>query len=124
MKDFLNIAKTTVYATNEKGELKQNVRNAFKAEFITALRSALTEMGLETALVSDGIAVIIPNETEGALYVVVDGAVKSLAYDFNTEAEAYTEKVAEKAKAEQAKAEAKAKKLAEAEALKAKKNAK
>lgn len=124
MKDFLNTAKTTVFATNEKGELKQNVRNDFKRDFMTALRSALTEMGLDTELVSDGIAVVVPNETEGSLVVVVDGAVKSLAYDLNTEAEAYTLKVEAKAKAEAEKAEAKAKKLAEAEALKAKKNAK
>lgn len=124
MKNFLQTANTTVFATNEKGELKQNVRNAFKADFMVALRSALTEMGLETELVSDGIAVVIPNETEGNLTVVVDGAVKSLGFDLATEAEAFAQKQIDKAKAEEAKAEAKAKKIAEAEALKAKKNAK
>ena len=124
MKDFLAKAYSTVYATNEKGELKQTVRNEFKRDFMNALRSALTEMGIETHLVADGIAVVVPNETEGSLVVAVDGAVKSLAYDLNTESEAFAQKVADKAKAEKEKAEAKAKKLAEAEALKAKKNAK
>ena len=124
MKDFLTKAYSTVFATNEKGELKQNVRNDFKRDFMVALREALTGLGVETHLVGDGIAVVVPNETEGSLVVVVDGAVKSLAYDLNTEAEAFVQKVADKAKAEADKAEAKAKKLAEAEALKAKKNAK
>lgn len=125
MKNFLENAYKTVFATNEKKELKQNVRNDFKRDFMVALRSALTDLGLETELVSDGIAVIIPNETEGSLVVVVDGAVKSVVdYDLASEAEAYKEKVIAKAKAEADKAEAKAKKLAEAELAKAKKNAK
>lgn len=124
MKDFLTNAKTTVFATNEKGELKQNVRNDFKRDFMTALRSALDDLGLETHLISDGIAVVVPNDTEGSIVVAVDGAVKSLNFDLNTEAEAFAQKQKDKAEADRKKAEEKAKKIAEAEANKAKKNAK
>lgn len=124
MKDFLAKVLSTVFPTNEKGEIKQTVRNDFKRDFIVALRSVFTDLGIETHLVADGIAVVIPNETEGSIIVVVDGAVKSLGFDLNSEAEAFAQKVAEKAQKEKEKAEAKAKKIAEAEALKAKKNAK
>lgn len=124
MKNFLEKVFTTVFATNEKKELKQNVRNDFKRDFVIALRSALTDLGLETEMVSDGIAVIIPNDTEGKLVVVVDGAVKSLNYDLYSESKAYTEKVESDRLKAIAKAEAKAKTIAEAEANKLKKNAK
>lgn len=124
MKDFLAKVLTAVFPTNEKGEIKQTERNAFKREFMSALRSALTDLGLETHITSEGIIVVIPNKEEGAILVALDGAVKSKEYDLHTAIIAFEEKVAETARKEKEKAEAKAKKIAEAEALKAKKNAK
>lgn len=109
MKNFAEKVYNTVYDTNEKGELKQNVRNAFKADLMSAFKDFLKANGLDAETVSDGVAVSFANENEGAICVVFDGTVKSLSYDLDSEMKAFAEKQAEKAekalKAEKAKAE-------------------
>lgn len=112
MKELLQEVQATVYATNEKGDLKQNVRNELKRTVMNALNLYLAESGAETHVIGEGIAVVLPNETEGAIVIVVDAVVKALSYDLETEVTDRKEKLAEK--------EEKAKKLAEEKAKKIK----
>lgn len=121
MKNFAEKVHNTVYETNEKGELKQNVRNAFKADLMTAFKDFLKEQGLDVATVHDGVAVRFSNETEGSLTVVFDGTVKSLSYEMDTQAEIYEMERAEKVEKAEKKAKEKAEKLALAEKAKAEK---
>ena len=121
MKTFAENVKTTVYETNEKGELKQNVRNKFKADLMDAFKDFLKVNGFDAETVSDGVAVSFANETEGAICVVFDGTVKSLSYDLDTEIEAHAQKVSEKIAKEIKAHELKQAKIAESERLKAEK---
>lgn len=121
MKNFAETVYTTVYETNEKGELKQNVRNQFKADLMSAFKDFLKEQGFDAETVSDGVAVSFANETEGSICVVFDGTVKSLSYDLDSEMKAHAEKVAEKAEKAEKAAKAKAEKIALAEKAKAEK---
>lgn len=106
-------------AENEKGQLKQNVRNELRTDLVDALTEALVELGLEAVRTEDGVAIAIPNEDLGSIPVVIGATIKDLAYDIY-EAEAdYKAKLVAKVEADKAKAEAKAKALAEKEALKA-----
>jgi hypothetical protein len=118
MKNYLETIKNSVLPLNEKGELKQNVRNAFRSDFIEALFNALTELGLEAKITEDGIGIEIPNTELGSVAVVVSATVKDLSYSVDTENEAYLEKLEAKAEAERVKAELKARNLAEKEANK------
>ena len=115
MKDFAKVK----FELNEKGQLKQNVRNGFKAEVMAEVMKMFQDAGMEVYAVADGMAVNFANDELGALAVVFDGVVKGLEYDAEYEAEAYNAVLAEKAeKAVKAEAE-KARKIAEKEALKA-----
>ena len=118
MKNYLETVKTTVYALNEKGELKQNVRNQFRTDFMETLAEALVSLGLEAKVNESGIGIALPNDELGNLSVVVSATVKDLDYSVEDEYEAYLEKVEAKAEAERQKAEAKAKAIALKEAEK------
>lgn len=119
MKNYLEVVKVAELAENDKGQLKQNVRNEFRADFMEALAEALNGLGLDAKLTVDGIGLEIPNENLGAIPVVISATVKDLAYSVDDANAEYLEKVQAKAEALKAKAEAKAKALAEKEALKA-----
>ncbi len=120
MKNFAEKVFNDVFETNEKGQLKQNVRNAFKVDVVNALIETLENAGVKTYRTLDGVAVEFENVELGAITVVFDATVKALDFDAVTENEAFLEN--EKAKAEKiVKAEAlKAQKIAEKEMLKAK----
>lgn len=129
MKNYLETVKTTVFALNEKKELKQNVRNAFRSDFMEALKNGLVELGFDAKMTEDGIGITIPNDELGYIPVVVSATVKDLDYSVDDENDAYLEKLEAKAEAERVKAEAKAKAIAQKEAEKlakanSKKNAK
>lgn len=112
---MVSVAKLT---ENEKGQLKQNVRNELRTDLVDALTEALVELGLDAVRTEDGVAIAIPNEDLGYVPVVIGATIKDLAYDIY-EAEAdYKAKLEAKAEAEKVKAEAKAKAIAEKEALK------
>jgi len=121
MKQFAEKTLKTVFETNDKGEMKQNVRNAFKADLMKAFAEFMAETGVRTLQVDGGVALVFENETEGAVTVVFDGTVKGFTFDAEFENEEFMKAKAEKAeKAEKAKAE-KEKKMADAKALKEKK---
>jgi hypothetical protein len=118
MKDYLETIKNATLPLNEKGELKQNVRNAFRSDFVQALFTALVGLGLEVKITEDGIGIEIPNTELGSVPVVVSATVKDLSYSVDLENEAYLDKLEAKAEAERVKAELKARNLTEKEANK------
>ena len=118
MENYLEKVKNTDFALNEKKELKQNVRNAFRSDFMEALHQGLLELGLDAKMTEDGIGITIPNDEIGYIPVVVTATVKDLAYSVDDEHDAYLDKLEAKAEAEKAKAEAKAKAIAQKEAEK------
>lgn len=118
MEKFLEKVFTATYETNEKGEVKQTVRNEFKHEVMQAVKELFENAGLKVSAVKDGLAVEFMNEVEGAMVVVFDGTVKSALYDVVNESVTFENEKAVKAeKALKAQAEKDAK-LAEKEALK------
>lgn len=119
MKNYLEVVRIAKLEENDKGQLKQNVRNQFRTDLVDALCEALVGLGLEAKLTEDGIGVEIPNEDLGAIPVVISATVKDLAYSVDEANADYVAKLQAKAEAEKAKAEAKAKAIADKEALKA-----
>lgn len=117
MEKFLEKVYTATYETNEKGELKQNVRNEFKREVLEAVQELFVNAGLKVSVTKEGLAVEFANEVEGAMTVVFDGTVKSFTYDVEQEAVAYTEAQAQKAINAAKKEAEKAEKLAQKEAV-------
>lgn len=116
MKNFAEKTMKTVFETNEKGEMKQNVRNAFKADVMKAFAEFMAENGMDVLQVDGGVAVKFQNETEGCVTVVFDGTVKGFTFDADFENAEFVAKQAEKAeKAMKAQAE-KEKKVAERQA--------
>lgn len=115
MKELLQEVQTTVYETNEKGDLKQNVRNELKRTVMRALHSYIAESGAETHTIGEGIAIVLPNTVEGSIVVVVDAVVKALSYDLETEITDHQAKLAEKEEKAKKTAEEKAKKIKTAE---------
>ncbi len=119
MEKFLTSVAGREFAINEKGELKQTERNQLKADILQAFSEFLTENGVETFRVKDGLAIEITNEDVGAVPVVIDFTVKSLQFDVTGEHEIFMKEVAEK----HAKAEAKAREK-QAKIAQSKKNVK
>ena len=108
------------FELNEKGQMKQNVRNAFKAEVMADLLKMFQDAGLEVYAVADGVAVNFANDELGAVAVVFDGVVKGLEYDAQDEAENHENALKEKAEKALKAEQAKQARLAEKELLKAK----
>lgn len=113
MKQFAEKVVGMEFEVNEKGEMKQNVRNAFKAEAMAALLEMFQEAGLEVGVVAGGVAINFANSDLGSVSMVFNGVVKGNDFDFDFEVEDYENVVAEK----QAKAEAKEKAKAERMAM-------
>lgn len=112
MKQFYEITYTNKFETNEKGELKQNVRNGFNADFKRNLSDFLNANGVSNVMIKEGLGIEVPNEIEGAITVVVSVTVKPLGFDLTVAKEEYETELAEKAEKElKAKAE-KEKKIA------------
>ena len=120
MKQFAEKVLNANYELNEKGQMKQNVRNGLKADVLQAMFEMFQEAGLDAYRVNDGVAINFENVELGSVAVVFDGVVKGLEYDAMDEAEFYENALKEKAekvlKAEQAKQA----RIAEKELLKAK----
>lgn len=113
MQKLFTEVKDRKFQLNEKGELKQNERNGFRAEFLANLSDFLTENGVPNLATKDGLAVEVENTEIGAVTVVVGVTVKTLEFDALTESEEFAKAVAEKARIAKEKAEAKAKKIAQ-----------
>lgn len=113
MQNFITQIKETQFPLNEKGELKQNSRNAFRADVITQIAQLLQESGLSIGITKDGVGIEFENTELGSLVAMVGITIKPIEYDLTSEVEEYNAKLELKAKAEQEKAETKAKKLAE-----------
>jgi hypothetical protein len=90
---------------NEKGEIKQNDRNALKTRLTSDLLAHLTEVGLDVALVKDGVAVQVANEELGSVPIVVSITMKPMTFDIVEESRLHAEEVAEKEKVKAEKAE-------------------
>lgn len=121
MKEFLSRLQVAILETNEKGQLKQNVRNQFKADFQIALLDFFVENGIDAVMTEDGIAVEVGNENLGSIPVVVGATVKNFEFDVMTAHQNFVDKGAERIAKAIALEEIKQKKIAEANALKQKK---
>lgn len=125
MEKFAEKVNGMAFELNEKGEMKQNVRNAFKHEVMAEVFAMFQEAGLDVGMVADGVAVNFQNAGLGNVAVVFNGVVKGNDFDFDYEVEAFEKAVAEKAEKAEAQAKAKAEKIAMQKAEKeAKANAK
>lgn len=116
MKNYENVK----FALNEKGQMKQNVRNAFKADVMNELFAMFQNAGVEVYKVADGVVVNFANDELGAIAVVFNGVVKGLEYDAQDEAEIYENVLKEKAEKALKAEQLKKAKIAEQEALRAK----
>mgnify|MGYP001229777552 CR=1 FL=1 len=112
MKQFAEKVMGMEFELNEKDEMKQNVRNAFKADVMKAMFEMFQEVGMEVYEVAGGVAVNFQNENVGNVAVVFNGVVKSQDLDCEFEAEMYAKEVAEKEAKALAKEKAKAEKMA------------
>lgn len=120
MKNFAEKIFAAKFETNEKGQLKQNVRNQLKADIMEELAKTLENAGVSVFRTIDGIAVELPHDELGSIAVVFDGTVKGLEYDVIEAENELKAKIAEKAEKEKKAAELKAQKIAEKALLKAK----
>ena len=95
---------------NEKGEIKQNERNALKARLTADLLNHLVELGLDAFAVKEGVGVQVANAELGSVPIVVSVTVKTMTFDIEEESRLHAEEVAEKAQAKAKKEEEKKKK--------------
>ena len=103
MKNYLEKVKNTVYAINEKGEMKQNVRNLFRSETQHALGEMLKVNGLEVLETSEGLGIRFENGEEGEIIGIVKLTIKDLGFDLDGANVVHLREVADKkAKAEKA----------------------
>jgi len=95
---------------NEKGEIKQNDRNALKTNLTSELLDHLKELGVDVALVKDGVAVQMPHDELGSVPFVISVTMKTSEFDIVHESETFAQEQLDKAKAlaeKQAKAKTK-----------------
>jgi hypothetical protein len=92
-----------------KGDtIHQTQRNMVKAALIDAIQADLAdELGIDALRTSDGVAVLMDNESEGGVPFVLDIAMKSFDYDIYKEHDAYAKD--KEIKADKAEQRAKAK---------------
>lgn len=119
MRDFLNYVKVTVFGVNEKGLLKQNVRNELRKDLLIDVMEVLKEAGYSVSINEEGVGVRLANETEGSIPAIVSVTIKDLDFDLEGAHEDYLAKEEEKAEKELAKERLKEQKLAEKELQKA-----
>ena len=106
--------------------IKQNERNALKADFINALFSELKNAEsdlMDIGMTTDGIALNIQNQEIGSFVIVLNATIKNLEYDFDFEVEEHAKETVEKQEKKQKKEEEKKKKIEETERMRAKKKA-
>jgi len=96
---------STKLPLNEKGEIKQNDRNALKTRLTSDLLAHFQDLGLDVALVKDGVAVQVANDELGSVPIVVSITMKPMAFDIEHESTVHAQEVAEKEKAKAEKAE-------------------
>lgn len=115
MKQFAEKVRNTDFELNEKKELKQNVRNEFKADVMQALKETLENAGVNVVETKDGLAVEFENVEIGSVTVVFDGTVKGQDFDILTAEKEFKAKQAEKIEKALEKERLKAQKIAEKE---------
>lgn len=115
MKQFAEKVRNTDFELNEKKELKQNVRNEFKADVMQALKETLENAGVNVVETKDGLAVEFENVEIGSVTVVFDGTVKGQDFDILTAEKEFKAKQAEKVEKALEKERLKAQKIAEKE---------
>lgn len=115
MKQFAEKVRNTDFELNEKKELKQNVRNEFKADVMQALKETLENAGVNVVETKDGLAVEFENVEIGSVVVVFDGTVKGQDFDILTAEKEFKAKQAEKIEKALEKERLKAQKIAEKE---------
>ena len=81
MENFLNLFNDRKLEVNEKGKLKQNVRNAMKAELMVKFGEFLEANGVENLQVRDGLVLEFANEELGAVAVMLNLVMKDLDFD-------------------------------------------
>lgn len=118
MKNFLETVKVAVLPENEKGQLKQNVRNDFRSDLLDALQNTLSDLGVDVVRSEEGIGMNLPNETLGSIPVVIGVTIKDIGFDIFESGEAYELKLAEKVEKAKVAEALKQQKIAEKEALK------
>ena len=114
MKNLFAQVYSTKISLNEKGEMKQNERNAMKNAVVSALHEFLSENDFQVSLVDEGVACEISHEVLGSIPFVIGITMKPLSYDIVSENEAYLVKQVEKI----VKAKEKAEKAEKAKATK------
>lgn len=101
MEKFNKEVYNAKFETNEKGELKQNVRNTLKADLMKAFSEFLIENGVENLQTKEGLVIELANEILGAIPAVLNFTMKSLDYDVSGAHDEFVQYQAEKlAKAE------------------------
>lgn len=98
--------------------LHQTDRNALRSDTVKALADTLTDLGIENAMVKDGIAFEIPHDIFGSIPVVVSVTVKEQEFDMITESQVFAQELLDKEANAKAKALATEKRKAEQEQAK------
>jgi hypothetical protein len=94
MENLRNVLATLETATLKlSGEkLNQTQRNEFKANLQNALLSDLEALGLQATLTSDGVVLMIENDTSN-LYINLETTIKNLDFDLDGAKQEYQEKL-------------------------------
>jgi hypothetical protein len=122
MENLRNVLATLENATLKlSGEkLNQTQRNEFKANLQSALLSDLENLGLQATLTSDGVVLMIENDTSN-LYINLETTIKNLDFDLDGAKQEYQAKLDAKLERETL-AKAKREKLAKEKSSKVKKS--
>lgn len=117
-KVLATLENATLKLSGEK--LNQVQRNAFKSDLLNALVNDLVSLGLQATITSDGVVVMVENDTTN-LYINLDATIKNLDFDLDSAKQEYQAKQEAKLERE-ALAKAKREKLAKEKATKIKKS--
>jgi ribosome-associated translation inhibitor RaiA len=117
-KVLATLENATLKLSGEK--LNQVQRNAFKSDLLNALVNDLVSLGLQATITSDGVVVMVENDTTN-LYINLDATIKNLDFDLDSAKQEYQAKQEAKLERE-ALAKAKREKLAKDKATKIKKS--
>lgn len=115
MKNLLDKTLTFKSQKNKRGDLviQQTEGRELKKTLMQELISNIAATyDVEVGMTDEGLAIAIPNEEEGSIYITLDIKVKPLDYDMDTAVMDYSSKQAQKEEAKKKKSEDKAKKAA------------
>jgi len=92
MKNLQNVLATLENATLKlSGEkLNQTQRNEFKAKLMSALMLDLKDVGIDTHNTSDGVVVMVENDTTN-IYINFETTIKNLDFDLEGAKQEYAE---------------------------------